>query len=119
VASGDTPEALQCSTTGPGTVPPPQPPPVPITARFTTVSASTSQNGIVAGVQASRSSLTGVSIQLQQGGTTLASRTLASLSVPVRQVVLRVGGGLPPAGAYTVAAVAGGVTVASQSVTVP
>jgi phospholipase C len=118
-APGNTPEALACSTTGPGSVPPPQPPPLPITARFTSVAASASQNGIVADLQASRSSLSSVQVQLQQGGTTVASRTLAVLSVPVREVVLRVGGGLPSAGTYTVLAIAGGVTLATQTVTVP
>ena len=117
-AAGDTPQALACSTTGPGTVPPPPPPPMPITARFTALTVSYNTNEIIAEVQASRSSLSGVTIALLQGTTTLAAATLAYLSVPMRQVVLKVGVGLPPAGGYTVAIVAGGVTLATEMITV-
>jgi phospholipase C len=117
-AAGDTPQALACSTTGPGTVPPPPPPPMPITAQFTALTVSYNTNEIIAEVQASRSSLSGVTIALLQGTTTLAAATLAYLSVPMRQVVLKVGVGLPPAGGYTVAIVAGGVTLATEMITV-
>ena len=86
-AAGDTPQALACSTTGPGTVPPPPPPPMPITARFTALTVSYNTNEIIAEVQASRSSLSGVTIALLQGTTTLAAATLAYLILLQRDAV--------------------------------
>ncbi len=116
--AGDTPQALQCSTTGPGTVPPPAPPPLPITARFTWVGVGLLAGGIVVKLQASRSELDDVAVELQQNAATLASVTIGVLSVPVQEVVLRLAGGLPPAGEYVVAAVAGGVTLATQPISI-
>jgi phospholipase C len=113
--SGQSSATLACSNSGPGTIPTTNPP-LPIQIRLGTATADRVRNALVVPVQASRGGLTGVTVELQKAGTTVASKRVPALSATLRTVALRVHGHAPKPGHYEVLVRAGGKTLARQAV---
>ena len=115
--SGDNEHTLMCSTTGPGVIPPStQPAPLPIQIALDYGGISKRDRGALVTVQASRGSLTGVSVELRRDGKVVARDRLARLTVVKREVVLRVRGKPPSPGEYTAFVVQGGRPLAHKTI---
>jgi phospholipase C len=114
-ASGDTASTEACSTTGPGTIPPPRRGPLPIKVAIREVKASWRPRGVAVGLQASRSGLKAVEVELWHGGRRVARHRLTGLGVPERHIVLQVRGKGRLRGAYKVTVVQGSHRLAEKS----
>jgi hypothetical protein len=62
--SGDTAAALACSTSGPGTIPPPSPPPIPLRVEMRNLGISRRARGLELELWTTRSTLEGVAVEL-------------------------------------------------------
>jgi hypothetical protein len=100
--SGDNSATLACSTTGPGTIPPPSAPPIPLRVEMRNLGRSRRLRGLQLELWTTRSTLKGLVVELHQGHRPVAKKRVAELSEPPHEVVLRVGGRAPAAGRYTV-----------------
>jgi phospholipase C len=116
VASGDTGKTLACSTSGPGTVPPPAPPAIPLKVALQYAGPDRKLRGLALDLWTTRSVLTGLTVQLRSGSKKLTSVRVAQLTTEPHQVVLRVHGKLPPKGHYTIAVTKGAHTLAEHHV---
>jgi len=101
-ASGENSSTLECSTTGPGTIPPPSPPPIPLRVEMRNLGVSRRRRGLELDLWTTRSTLHDLVVELHQGHRRGAQRHVAALSEPPHQVVLRINGRPPPRGHYTV-----------------
>jgi phospholipase C len=101
-ASGENNSTLACSTTGPGTIPPPSPPPIPLRVEMRNLGVSRRRRGLELDLWTTRSTLHDLVVELHQGHRRVAQRHIAALSEPPHQVVLRINGRPPPRGHYTV-----------------
>jgi phospholipase C len=117
-AAGNTPEALACSTTGPGTIPPARPAALPIDVRFTSVEPSTSAHALLVGVQASRPGLGPVRVRLLRDGTHISSDRISALTQEIWTVPMRERRALPKPGRYTLELTQGTTVLLRKSVTI-
>ena len=101
---GDTPAALACLSTGPGTIPPASVAPLPAPAirlEIKRVRVNRRLRGLVVELETNRGSLSELVVELQHGKHRVASAPLHVSTRPVR-VVLRVHHKVPPPGRYEV-----------------
>jgi phospholipase C len=101
-ASGENSSTLACSTTGPGTIPPPSPPPIPLRVDMRDLGASRRLRGLELELWTTRSTLHHLVVELHRDHQVVAQKRIAALSEPPHQVVLRVNGRPPARGHYTV-----------------
>ncbi len=116
-ASGDDARTLECSKTGPGTVPPPPPAIAPVlTLRDHGIDRR--RHGIVIALRTNGGALHGVELELHHGKHRIARRRIGTVGARTRDAVLRVHGRAPAPGHYTVLAKRGGKTLARRSIRV-
>ncbi len=104
-APGDTPAALACLSTGPGTIPPASAAPLPAPAirlEIKRVRVNRRLRGLVVELETNRGSLSELVVELQHGKHRVASARLAHVSTRPVRVVLRVHHKVPPPGRYEV-----------------
>jgi phospholipase C len=101
-ASGENSATLACSTSGPGTIPPPSPPPIPLRVELRDLGVNRRRRGLELELWTTRSTLHGLTVELQHSHRRVAQKHLAELSEPPHQVVLRVNGRPPSTGHYSV-----------------
>jgi phospholipase C len=100
-ASGQNASTLACSTTGPGTIPPPAPPPIPLRVVLENQGVSKQHRGLVLQLWTTRAYLRDLVVELHHGKRRVASARIAKLTTLPRQVTLRVHRRAPVAGHYT------------------
>jgi phospholipase C len=120
VPAGDTPGRLACTRTGPGTIPPPGSiqPARAQRLEITSAKASRRFRGIVVELRTNFGTMSGVQVELRRRRTALARKHVRQVGRREHRLVLRVHGGLPPAGRYTVVATKNGRVLAEQAVAV-
>jgi phospholipase C len=101
-ASGENPQTLACSTTGPGKIPPPSPPPIPLRVEMRDLGVSRRRHGLELELWTTRSTLHNLVVELHRGARRVGQTRVSKLSQPPLQVVLRSQGRAPAAGHYTV-----------------
>lgn len=101
-APGDTPGALACSTTGPGTIPPPAPRPIPLRVEMRNLGVNRLRRGLELEFWTTRSTLKDLVVELRQGRRLAARARIEELSEPPRSMVLRARRRPPSPGHYTV-----------------
>jgi phospholipase C len=115
-AAGDTPEALACSTTGVGTIPPARPAALPIDVRFTAIETSHVHRALLVGVQASRPGLGSVRVRLLRGTEHISSDSISALTQEVWTVPMRERHTVPRPGRYTLELTQGSQVLLRRSV---
>jgi hypothetical protein len=104
-APGDTPAALACLSTGPGTIPPASAAPLPAPAirlEIKRVRVNRRLRGLVVELETNRGSLSELVVELQRGKHRVASARLARVSTRPVRAVLRAHHKVPPPGRYEV-----------------
>jgi hypothetical protein len=76
------------------------------------------QRGLLLGLSTTTGVLRHVTVELDRGNRVEATATLARLTPKARRLILRVGGGPPPAGRYTLVIAVGRVTALRRTITV-
>ena len=126
-APGDTPAALACATTGPGTIPPASAAPLPaprhggathVRVEIKRVRVNRRIRGLVVELETNRGSLSEVVVELQHRSDRVAEARVAHLSTRPIRVVLRVHRDLPPPGRYEVVVRHRHAVIAKRSVRV-
>ncbi len=104
-APGDTPAALACLSTGPGTIPPASAAPLPappVRLEIKRVRVNRRLRGLVVELETNRGSLSELVVELHHGQHRVASARLAHVSTRPVRVVLREHHEVPPRGHYEV-----------------
>jgi phospholipase C len=101
-ASGENARALACSTSGPGSIPPPSRRAIPLRVEMRDLGLSRRRRGLELEMWTTRSTLRDLFVELHQNHRRIAQTRVAKLSQPPHEVVLRVQGRPPAAGRYTV-----------------
>jgi phospholipase C len=119
-AAGNTPARLACSTTGPGTIPPPIPAARARAPRLEIRSARVNRRllGLAVELQTDRGTVTGLEVELFHGRRRVAHKHVARVGTHQHRVLLRVAGKVPPAGHYRVMVRQGKRTLARRAVLV-
>ncbi|HEY2160579.1 MAG TPA: lipase family protein [Solirubrobacteraceae bacterium] len=122
VYNGQTP-ANECGSIAPGN--PFTPLPVPKSQQpaprieLRRAAFSSHAHGVAVVIAASRGVIRGVTVELVHGRTVTAKAVLPSVGTGARRLLLRVHGGLPPSGHYTLLVVVRRKTVARRAITIP
>jgi phospholipase C len=105
-----------CTPGDPGTIPPPAPKPIPITVKLTYSGPNHAKKGVVADLQVSHASLSGLTVELAHGHKKIQQVKVGTVTTIPKPVVLRAKGKIPPAGRYTITVRKGHKTVATKTV---
>jgi phospholipase C len=118
-AAGDNPARLACSTTGPGTIPPPTLARLPAQrVEIRSAKVSRKLRGLVVVLQTNYGTMTGLEVELLQRRHRVAHGHVTQVGTTPHRVILRVNGKAPPPGRYTVRVLQGQRTLARQTVTI-
>jgi phospholipase C len=99
-APGDTAAALRCSTTGPGTIPPPSPTPVRPMVELRGYRLDRPRHALMLDLNTNGPTLTNVLVELYRDRRRVASHRLERLGAAPRAVPIRHRRGAPPPGHY-------------------
>jgi phospholipase C len=114
-AAGDDAARLACSTSGPGTIPPLPPAPLPLHVTLRSLGVKRRARGLVLELY-SRFTLSNVIVELHRGKRVVSRAHVRELTTVPRQVVLRAHGQAPARGRYTIRVSHNGHVVAKRHI---
>jgi phospholipase C len=116
--AGDTPSRLACTTSEPGTIPPPTSVRHSRVQRLEIRSARASQRrrGIVVELETNFGTVTGIEVELRRGRRVLARKHVRGVGKHAHRVILRVNDRVPPARHYLIEARKHGQVLAERRV---